>query len=311
METEGLHSGNAVQITSNLQPSCPTQRLLAGCFPLWSDPQLDPREDEATMERFPASIPRAADPGRPRRSVRYRIRSGYGLKTTKKTFRMWWRIKQASEGVMVGKLQSLICPIRSSANQKNIRKQFFVFVFFYGSSWEENQRLDDELRRRSAGCGPGQIFYATWWRWEASPGHVLQGAPVRRWRVRWQRLSEGTLDGFGWVLFADEDLQEAELGLDPLVLPVLLQHRNAVLLLDVPEEEEEGFPDVERLIVLNRVLLASLTSRYAGRSLPQIVGCSSSVSSSLIWSSTAVPAALAWRIMGNVIVMLKTGNKVA
>ena len=30
------------------------------------------------------------------------------------------------------------------------------------------------------------------------------------------------LDGFGGILFADEDFQEAEFGLDPLVLSVLL-----------------------------------------------------------------------------------------
>lgn len=47
-------------------------------------------------------------------------------------------------------------------------------------------------------------------------------------------VEEAGLDGFGGVLFADEDLQEAELGLDPLVLPVLLQVRHPVLLLHVP-----------------------------------------------------------------------------
>ena len=47
-------------------------------------------------------------------------------------------------------------------------------------------------------------------------------------------VEEAGLDGFGGVLFADEDLQEAELGLDPLVLPVLLQARHPVLLLHVP-----------------------------------------------------------------------------
>lgn len=46
-------------------------------------------------------------------------------------------------------------------------------------------------------------------------------------------------DGFGRILFADEDFQEAELGFDSLVLPVLLQHGHPVLLLDVSAEEEE------------------------------------------------------------------------
>lgn len=47
------------------------------------------------------------------------------------------------------------------------------------------------------------------------------------------RLRKTGLDGFGGILFADENLQEAELGLDPLVLPVLLQHRHPVLLLNI------------------------------------------------------------------------------
>lgn len=47
------------------------------------------------------------------------------------------------------------------------------------------------------------------------------------------RLQMVGLDGFGGILFADEDFQEAEFGLDPLVLPVLLQHRHPVLLLNV------------------------------------------------------------------------------
>lgn len=46
-------------------------------------------------------------------------------------------------------------------------------------------------------------------------------------------LKTAGLDGFGGILFADENLQEAEFGLDPLVLSVLLQHRHAVLLLNV------------------------------------------------------------------------------
>lgn len=40
----------------------------------------------------------------------------------------------------------------------------------------------------------------------------------------------------------------------------------------------------------------SPTFRYADKSLPQTPGWSSSVSSSLLWFSRAVPAALAWRI---------------
>lgn len=50
-------------------------------------------------------------------------------------------------------------------------------------------------------------------------------------------LDEG-LDGFGGILFTDENFQEAELGLDPLVLSVLLQHRHTILLLDIPAAEE-------------------------------------------------------------------------
>lgn len=50
------------------------------------------------------------------------------------------------------------------------------------------------------------------------------------------------LDGFGGILFADENFQEAQFGLDPLVLPVLLQHVHPVLLLNIsaPEEGDRG-----------------------------------------------------------------------
>ncbi len=51
-------------------------------------------------------------------------------------------------------------------------------------------------------------------------------------------LRRAGLDGFGGILFADENLQEAEFGLDPLVLPVLLQHRHPVLLLNISTTEE-------------------------------------------------------------------------
>lgn len=40
-------------------------------------------------------------------------------------------------------------------------------------------------------------------------------------------------DGFRGILFADEDFEKAEFGLDPLVLLVLLQHWDPVLLLNV------------------------------------------------------------------------------
>lgn len=59
-------------------------------------------------------------------------------------------------------------------------------------------------------------------------------------------VEEAGLDGFGGVLFADEDLQEAELGLDPLVLPVLLQVRHPVLLLHVPARGRGGRERGER-----------------------------------------------------------------
>lgn len=45
-------------------------------------------------------------------------------------------------------------------------------------------------------------------------------------------------DGFGGILFADENFQEAELGFDPLVLFVLLQHRHPVLLLNISTRRE-------------------------------------------------------------------------
>lgn len=50
----------------------------------------------------------------------------------------------------------------------------------------------------------------------------------------------GILDGFGGILFADENFQEAQLGLDPLVLPVLLEHRHPVLLLNISTAETEN-----------------------------------------------------------------------
>lgn len=68
----------------------------------------------------------------------------------------------------------------------------------------------------------------------------------------------GGLDGFGGILFADENFQEAEFGLDPLVLPVLLQHRHPVLLLNISAAEEDGG---EKLLisVLKKYLLCLLS----------------------------------------------------
>lgn len=54
------------------------------------------------------------------------------------------------------------------------------------------------------------------------------------------RVGDGAVsDGFGGVLFADENFQEAQLGFDPLVLLVLLQHRHPVLLLHISKRREK------------------------------------------------------------------------
>lgn len=50
------------------------------------------------------------------------------------------------------------------------------------------------------------------------------------------------LDGFGGILFADENFQEAQFCLDPLVLPVLLQHWHPVLLLNISIAAEGDKP---------------------------------------------------------------------
>lgn len=56
-----------------------------------------------------------------------------------------------------------------------------------------------------------------------------------------QRPQQMCLDGFGGILFADEDFQEPQFSLDPLVLSVLLQHRHPVLLLNIPTAQETEF----------------------------------------------------------------------
>lgn len=61
-------------------------------------------------------------------------------------------------------------------------------------------------------------------------------------------LRRAGLDGFGGILFADENFQEAEFGLDPLVLPVLLQHRHPVLLLNISRAEGDRGGNVIILI---------------------------------------------------------------
>lgn len=71
---------------------------------------------------------------------------------------------------------------------------------------------------------------------------LVEGRPGRAgpqcWLVTADVCSDGgSLDGLGGILFADKDLQEAELGLDPLVLPVLVQHRHPVLLLNISTRE--------------------------------------------------------------------------
>lgn len=52
----------------------------------------------------------------------------------------------------------------------------------------------------------------------------------------WVRV--GGLDGFGGILFADENFQETQFGFDPLVLPVLLQHGHPVLLLHISTAQQ-------------------------------------------------------------------------
>lgn len=72
------------------------------------------------------------------------------------------------------------------------------------------------------------------------------------------RLRRAGLDGFGGILFADEDFQEAEFGLDLLVLPVLLQHRHPVLLLNISTAEEgDGGENVFILLSCPEVLTLS------------------------------------------------------
>lgn len=47
----------------------------------------------------------------------------------------------------------------------------------------------------------------------------------------------GALDGFGWILLADEDLQKPQFGFNALVLFVFVHHRHAVFLLNIPVRE--------------------------------------------------------------------------
>lgn len=86
------------------------------------------------------------------------------------------------------------------------------------------------LQERLSGCDgvPGESSQQ-WWQ-------LMCAVTVGIW---------GGLDGFGGILFADENFQEAEFGLDPLVLPVLVQHRHPVLLLNVSAAEDGG----EKLLI--------------------------------------------------------------
>lgn len=73
---------------------------------------------------------------------------------------------------------------------------------------------------------------------------LLRGVLVRVARLDEQPLDRGSAmgsvsDGFGGILFADENFQEAELGFDPLVLLVLLQHRYPVLLLHISKRRHK------------------------------------------------------------------------
>lgn len=65
---------------------------------------------------------------------------------------------------------------------------------------------------------------------------VLGVASLQWWQLMCAGIADiwgRGLDGFGGILLADEDLQQAEFGLDPLVLSVRLQHRHPVLLLNI------------------------------------------------------------------------------
>lgn len=76
---------------------------------------------------------------------------------------------------------------------------------------------------------------------ETLPGVVFfRGGSSQQWCVGlWQGSEEAqVLDGFGGILFADENFQEAQFGLDPLVLPVLLRHVHSVLLLNISAKQE-------------------------------------------------------------------------
>lgn len=70
-----------------------------------------------------------------------------------------------------------------------------------------------------------------------------------------ERLHKAGLDGLGGILFADENFQEAKFGLDPLVLPILLQHRHPVLLLNVSAGEREK-PDLNFQVLMKPPLHA-------------------------------------------------------
>ncbi len=49
------------------------------------------------------------------------------------------------------------------------------------------------------------------------------------------------LDGLGWILLANEDLQKPQFGFNALVLFVFVHHRHAVFLLNIPVGEIKTF----------------------------------------------------------------------
>lgn len=117
-----------------------------------------------------------------------------------------------------------------------------ITQFFVDSQYEKTQSM---WKRKSKvwvlNTGEGENFFlpvSDRFRWQWFHLLLRRSEDVdgllSRWAVGWIRLELGALDGFGWILFTDEDLQKPQFGFNSLVLLVFVHHRRAIFLLNIP-----------------------------------------------------------------------------
>lgn len=163
-----------------------------------------------------------------------------------KSLSLWLKVKEKLNHDIKVQFSKAYC---NSESSKSLQFSFFSVTWMQQNNW--------------TGVGQVWLSVSAWCRrLFTSPG--CDGVPGESSQQWWELMCAvtvgvwGGLDGFGGILLADENFQEAELGLDPLVLPVLLQHRHPVLLLNIPAAEDGDGGEKLLISVLKKSLLCLL-----------------------------------------------------